>query len=163
MAVKDQVLKELNELKQLFELPSLYLADFFSDLRYQVNKQLASRHLNENDEEIKKKIAELWIKMIEKIDSFEMKCIRFSLKEPNRIKERLDLIETMLNENNFKNLEELTERIQTEETNILSQLFQNKTIAYVSSDVDIYRRYRYNSQLIIINDFFISNKSIKKR
>ncbi len=101
--------------------------------------------------------------MIEKIDSFEMKCIRFSLKEPNRIKERLDLIETMLNENNFKNLEELTERIQTEETNILSQLFQNKTIAFVSSDVDIYRRYRYNSQLIIINDFFISNKSIKKR
>jgi hypothetical protein len=57
----------LNELKSIYALPKLYLADFFIDLKSQVDFIFQEENYNNNNKEFKQK----WIEIIKQIESFE--------------------------------------------------------------------------------------------
>ena len=61
MAEKNQVLKEIEELKQNLEFPNLYLANYFFELRNEVDKEILSKQIKlEDDDENKQKLNEIW-------------------------------------------------------------------------------------------------------
>ncbi len=159
--------KEIERLKLILELPKLYLADYFIDLRNRVDKNVVSKLANlQNDDEKKKKLNEIWQSMIQKIDSFERKCVRNpKIEMSKKNNERLSSIETILTKHEAKNLEDLYEEIETIEISILHQLFRNKTIAFVeiSNICSGETRGLIDYKLIIINDQFIRDKSIEQK
>jgi phosphoribosylformylglycinamidine (FGAM) synthase-like enzyme len=73
---KDTLLNDLNKIKEIAELPSLYLSNYFMKLKNDVDREFAPKQLElQNDKEKKKELNELWQKKITKIDSFEKNCI----------------------------------------------------------------------------------------
>ena len=62
---KDKLLNNLNELKEILELPSLYLANFFEGLRNDVDIEFAPKQLElQNNREKKKSVSGLFSKNI---------------------------------------------------------------------------------------------------
>ena len=104
----------------------------------------------ENDAEKKTELNELWKQIIEKIDLFEKECKRkkFNLEAYQK---RIYEIETALNENKTINLDEVESLIESEEIKLLENLFKHKTIVWT------------NGQLVLLNNDFISKKSIEKK
>ena len=159
---RDRCLKELEDFEQLCESPRLYLADFFIDLRNQVDFQIVSKQTKvENLQQLNK----IWIKIIKKIDSFEKECA--NNPEEKTIKKRLnDTLEYELIKNNFKyNSNCILLNIQNEEENILKKLFKNKTIAFLNCKdfADKSKRELIERKLVVINDEFIRPKALKLR
>ncbi len=149
---KEKLLKDLNELKEIAELPTLYLSNYFSDLKSDVDKHFAPKQLElENDYEKKKELEELWQKMIATIDEFEGKVIK-KIYNLESNKNRLTKIETMLNIKDNIDLNETDQIIQEEEINLLSFLFQNRTIVFFQNNQ------LKEGKLILVNDEFISKK-----
>ena len=97
---RNDLFKELEDLKRIADLPALYLANFFIDLRNDVDKEVVSKQTILNDDkENKTKLNELWQQMIAKINSFEKQCIVSKLNLKSN-KQAINLIEEMLNNNN---------------------------------------------------------------
>jgi len=149
---KEKLLNDLNKIKDLVELPSLYLSNYFSELKNDVDKDFASKQLKlQNDDCKKKNLNALWQEMIEKIESFEKNCIETSYDLETH-KTRINEIETMLTNAELINLDEIEEMIENEEINLLEILFKKKTILFSKN----------KELLIILNDEFISKASLKK-
>ena len=149
---KEKLLNDSNNIKDIIDFPSLYLENYFIELRNDIDKEFALKQLElQNDEEKKKELNELWQKMIEKTDSFEKSCIKSSY-DLEKHKTRINKIETILNNQETINLKKAEEEIKTEEINLLKILFQNKTILFLK-----------NQKLVILNDEFISKTSFQKR
>ena len=149
---KEKLLNDSNNIKDIIDFPSLYLENYFIELRNDIDKEFALKQLElQNDEEKKKDLNELWQKIIEKTDSFEKSCIKSSY-DLEKHKTRINKIETILNNQETINLKKAEEEIKTEEINLLKILFQNKTILFLK-----------NQKLVILNDEFISNTSFQKR
>ena len=73
---KQEMLKKLEDLKMIVVIPKLYLANYFQELRNNVDKQMFPKqilHYNDN-EEMKNELNQIWVEMISKIDSFEKEC-----------------------------------------------------------------------------------------
>ena len=159
---KEKLLNNLNELKEILELPSLYLANFFEGLRNDVDIEFAPKQLElQNNREKKNQLNELWQQMITKIYSFEKNCIKDSYDlETN--KKRINEIEKLVSHQDSKDLTDLEDLIETEEINLLKNLFQNSTIAFVLIN-EINENSLVKKKLVILNDQddFISNKSIE--
>ena len=149
---KEKLLNDSNNIKDIIDFPSLYLENYFIELRNDIDKEFALKQLElQNDEEKKKDLNELWQKIIEKTDSFEKSCIKSSY-DLEKHKTRINKIETILNNQETINLKKAEEEIKTEEINLLKILFQNKTILFLK-----------NQKLVILNDEFISKTSFQKR
>ena len=72
---KEKIFNDLNELKDALEFPNLYMANYFNDLRNDVDKAFAPKQLEFlHDQEKKKQIDDLWQQMINRIDTFEKNC-----------------------------------------------------------------------------------------
>ncbi len=105
--IKEELIKDLGELKNNAELPALFLTNYFLELRKKVDNEIATKQMNlkEGDdiEENKKKLNEIWRDLIVEIDSFESQLNKstFDLKEN---KERINSIEAMLKEDSNENL-----------------------------------------------------------
>ncbi len=148
---KEKLMSDVEKLKEIALLPNLYLANYFMDLRNDVDKELLPQQLNlENNQEKKQEMNELWKQIIEKIDSFEKQSKRkkINLEEYQK---RISEIEKVLNENSDFNLDEVETVIENEELKLLENLFQNKTIVWT------------NGKLVLLNSDFISRKSLVKR
>jgi len=148
---KEKLMSDVEKLKEIALLPNLYLANYFMDLRNDVDKELLPQQLNlENNQEKKQEINELWKQIIEKIDSFEKQSKRkkINLEEYQK---RISEIEKVLNESSDFNLDEVETVIENEELKLLENLFQNKTIVWT------------NGKLVLLNSDFISRKSLVKR
>ena len=50
-----EILNKLDELKQIVELPELYLANHFDELRNEIDKEITSKQMNLVKTEIEKK------------------------------------------------------------------------------------------------------------
>ena len=149
---KEKLLNDSNNIKDIIDFPSLYLENYFIELRNDIDKEFALKQLElQNDEEKKKDLNELWQKIIEKTDSFEKSCIKSSY-DLEKHKTRINKIETILNNQETINLKKAEEEIKTEEINLLKILFQNKTILFLK-----------NQKLVILNDEFISKTSFQNR
>ena len=159
---KKQLQTEFYTLRKITQLPKLYFANFFFELRNEVDKDFVSKLIISNDKEKDNKLKDTWQQTISKIYSFEEQCINKMDKKMSYeyIEERLNSIELMIiNRESSIGLEEIEEAIENEEIKFLSRLFQNKTIAF------IYPPYTSNSmkKLIVINDEYINSKVIQRR
>jgi len=165
---KDELRIQLKALRQTCETPSLYLSSYFNHLRKQIDQAICSVQIDQTDEENCVLLNLIWQRLIEKIDSFEIDCSGAQLDKTVAI-ERLDRIESiLLNDKRKGNLEVVLDfllfyldTIQNEETRILNQLFQNKTIAFIH--VPLESRKLFEWKLIIINDEFINMRSFHER
>jgi hypothetical protein len=161
---KDKILNDLDKLKGIIELPDLYLADYFDALRNRVDKECATKQLKlQNDKEKKNELDELWQKMITKIDLFERKCIR-KIYDLDENKTRITEIEKKLNNEKLIDLKKVQDEIEKEESNLFQKLFQNKSILFRKhSNEDKTEKKIIDGQLIVLDDEFISQKSIDER
>ena len=156
---RDRSRKELEDLKQIYEMPRLYLANFFSDLRNQVDFQIVSKQSNiENIHELNR----VWLEIIKKINSFENKCANKKIGDEPALKKRLETLDNELN-NEFKT--NISVGIQNEQELLLKKLFKNKTIAFIDCKgfLDGSNRNIIDHKLVIIDDEFISPKALKQR
>jgi len=161
---KDKILNDLDKLKGIIELPDLYLADYFDALRNRVDKECATKQLKlQNDKEKKNELDELWQKMITKIDLFERKCTR-KIYDLDENKTRITEIEKKLNNEKLIDLKKVQDEIEKEESNLFQKLFQNKSILFRKhSNEDKTEKKIIDGQLIVLDDEFISQKSIDER
>lgn len=163
---REQLLRDLENLKEIVQLPGLYLATYFSDLRNQVDKDIVSNQIRlQNDDDKLPRLNELWCEMIHEIDAFEKQCtqVRHNLNE-NKV--RIDKLETALNESHATySLEQVQETIKKEEFDLLQKLFQNRTVVFVDAKDFLlkFERRLIDGILVTLNDQFISHKSIKNR
>jgi len=174
---RDHLLQELEELKDIVELPSIYLADYFRDLRNDVDKVITSKRVDlQSDSQKLAELSELWKEMIATINSFEQQCINRELDLSENMT-RLNSIEEMITESeSAANIEAIHDLIENEEINLMKQLFQNKTIIFFvikgileeseTNLVDILEeteRKLIYGKLIIINDMAIRKKALNIR
>jgi hypothetical protein len=131
----DQLRRDLETLKKIQHVPNIHLAHFFLDLKNQVEKEIASTQLVEQDIEKKHELEKMRREIMEKIDTFEKRCSKTQFLKFSSFKLRtennLNSIETLLNSSSGKDLNEIKQSIHTEEINIFKKLFQNKTIAFL--------------------------------
>ena len=158
---RKQLLKDLEEPKDIIEFPRLYLANYFSELRNEVDKEFIFILMHHHgDEQIKTNLNQSWQKMIEHINSFEEQCINTTV-DLTENEERINSIETTLNEST----ESIQEMIDIEEYSLMKLLFQNKTIFYLDAK-HILKKYKSNTnagKLIMLDGETISKKTLQKR
>ena len=158
---RKQLLKDLEELKDIIEFSRLYLANYFSELRNEVDKEFISILMHHHgDEQIKTNLNQSWKKMIEHINSFEEQCINTTV-DLTENEERINSIETTLNEST----ESIQEMIDIEEYSLMKLLFQNKTIVYLDAK-HILKKYKSNTnagKLILLDGETIRKKKLQKR
>jgi hypothetical protein len=161
---KDQLQIEFDTLRKITELPRLHLANFFFEIRNEVDKGFVSKLLSsKNNKQQEAKLNETWQQTISKIYSFEDQCIYKMNKNlsDERIVKRLEAIESTIRQESTVSLEVIKESIEKEEIEFLCEMFQNKTIAFLYNPNNC----KANSmkKLIVINDEYISHKAIKQR
>ena len=94
---KDRLQVELDNLRLICISPYSYLINYFSDLRSEVDIEILRKQLIKPfNIEKNKKLKEIWIKIITRIEIFEKKCInnKFNLQAK---KDRINEIEAILN------------------------------------------------------------------
>jgi len=158
---KEKLLNNLNELKDALELPNLCLENYFNDLRNDVDKVFAPKQLEfQNDLKKKKQLEELWQQIIAKIDSFEKNCTTISC-DFESIKKRINEIEAIIE---TMNLEKAKNMIEAEEIKLMQDIFQNKSILFIKHSTHLkVESQLIGARLVILNDTYISKKSIEKR
>ena len=149
---KQKVFKKLEDLKFIVETPKLYLANYFQELRNNVDKEMFSKQMiHKDDNQMKNEISETWKKLISRIDSFEKECINTDKLQLNS--NRIDEIRIMLdNINEETNLGIIEDKIQEEELNLFRKIFQNKTIIYH----DFFEQQNRHKRLVIIDDEYVN-------
>ena len=162
---KEQLSKELDDLKDVIEAPNLFLACYFCELRNKVDKEIVSKQAKLQED--KQKLAELnkiWKEIISRIDSFEKQVINCKLKlEKNR--NIINYMLTALGGEEAVNLEESKEAFDNEYLNLMRTLFQTNTIVFVNTKefLDESKRTLIDSKLIVLNDVYVSFRTISKR
>jgi hypothetical protein len=102
MSNKQTLLKELDDLKLIFQVPRLYLSNYFSSLRTKVDIAFTKKQFEEADSQSQVTTAENWNKMIEQINLFEYDCLaaqksnKFCDAFNKEINEKISLIESTL-------------------------------------------------------------------
>ena len=155
---KKQMFEKLVELKSIIEIPKLYLANYFKELRNKVDKDMFPKQmLHNNDIEMKNELNQIWVEIISKVDSFEKECKNIDELQSNS--NRIDQIRIMLdNQNELTSLEIIEDKIQEEEFNLLKKLFQNKTIIFENISAEV-----PHNKLLLVKDEYVNWIPIDKR
>ena len=155
---RDQLLKDLDDLKAKADVPALFLANYFSNLRSEVDKEIVTRQNFMQTDKQKKNLNVIWHQIIARIDLFEKECVRHKL-DLDANKQRIVAIKALLNDNGHTDLKAVKDTIDNEELSIMGALFQNKTIFFI--DENLKKKLKY-TRLVIVNDEYIGMKSIEK-
>jgi len=133
------VLQKFEELKSIYSMPKIYLANYFSDLKMRVKKK------QENKEKL--------MQLLNKIHLFENESYQNVLlirnAFDNKLKQISNQISSYNNNNNNSNLNELNNDIDEIKYKIDKILFSNKSILFDEN----------NLLLILIIDEYLSNLS----
>jgi hypothetical protein len=153
------LLNKKERLTEICETPKLYLANYFSDLRRDIDLEIVQKKEPNN-----KKLNQLWLEIIKKIDSFENECINNIKLNRSEIRASLNQIECLI-QSKQPNLEKINEFIQNEQENILKQLFRNRTIIFKQNNhiIKDFREKLINGKLLIVNDEFINAEAVKEK
>ena len=158
----DQLLEmEIEKLAKIKECPRLYLANYFADLKHDVDIEMAKHQQTyQKEKEKKEKIMEIWLHMIEKIKSFEKLCFDNKLNKVTSDIKNIPNIDI-----SGLSTKEVEEAVRNEENNIMQQLLQNRTIAFINVKyfLELSKRELTDFKLVILNDVFVSNKAFKFR
>lgn len=167
MSWKKVKLTELNHnldnLKSLFTCKRLYLAEYFLELRNQID--LKVNKIIELNETNREEITKNWLQIIEFINSYEKQCFKtcsnnkFSNEITLQVNTAIELIESKINNSNI-DLDDETFELITDQIddhiyeNILKLeriIFLNKTIFYLeSTDIEP----SFGKLIFVINDHF---------
>ncbi len=114
----DELKMELSLVRKILKMPSFYLANYFIELRAQIDKQISFQLANLEEDEKKKELNKTRTTLIDRIDSFEKKCIKNKLnkEETEAAHERLNSVENQLND--YSNLIQF----KTQKKNDIDQL-----------------------------------------
>ncbi len=137
--------KDLDELKTLFQLPRLYMSNFFSDLKRDIDlasvKHAAAANLNNNNNDNLEQtnlLKKAWTDIIQRVDTFESECFnllrtnKFSSEITNELNETIKLIEDKLNNLVYReDVIDLSEIIYENIYKLEKIIFQNKTITFI--------------------------------
>ncbi len=133
------VLQKFEELKSIYSMPKIYLANYFSDLKMKVKKK------QENKEKL--------MQLLNKIHLFENESYQNVLlirnAFDNKLKQISNQISSYNNNNNNSNLNELNNDIDEIKYKIDKILFSNKSVLFDEN----------NLLLILIIDEYLSNLS----
>ena len=151
---RDQLLKELDQVRKVCAMPKLYLANYFADLRDQIDIQIVPKHLKETNQQKKAELSDLWQNMIDKIDQYEKSLLNIknqtvfisTIQKLESLEEKLEKCEQLKTD---QELNEIEQEILYEELIVLKHLFQNKTIALTEFSQ------KNDLKLILINDEFL--------
>jgi Leucine-rich repeat (LRR) protein len=131
----DDIMKQIDELKQMQKFPKFYLSKYFDDLKNEIDLKYAVKQ----DEQVK------YIEIIKNIELFEQDAYKKS-QSFNTFDKEIKLIEDKLNDSNLTELAQLIDELKYKIEKIL---FSNKSIFFY--DI-VYNDYSF---LIIINDEYI--------
>ena len=98
--------------------------------------------------------------MLLKIKLFEKECFSNNLIEVARDIQNMPNIDI-----SEMSIEEAEEAIRTRETNIMQQLLHRKTMAFIDVSYLLRKSYREltDFKLVILDDFYISNRALDQR
>lgn len=129
--------KLINELELLFELPRLFMSNFFTDIKTNIDLASIKNELTDK---------QLYIKMIKCVEQFETDCLKmFNKFDPVLTKETIETINdaksSIQNIRTNIDLEEIMIRVYDCFYKLEKIIFNNKTIVYLenSSQNDIVR------------------------
>jgi Leucine-rich repeat (LRR) protein len=131
-ANKEQMKKEIEEIKMIQLHPKFYIANYFSDLKRQVDLVFALK-LDETDK---------YMKIINTIELVEQECYS-KIKHFNQFNNEID--QAQIN-NDMKQLNDIKFKIETE-------IFKNKTIHF-------FENFNKNMFLLIINSKYLRKSTI---
>lgn len=142
--------KSLNDLKQIYEIPKLHIANRLGDLRAEIDLAFAQ---STND----CKVRNVWLKLIETVYNYEQDCCKSVEKNLN---EKFSTIISAINTNE----PDCNELIQDEMRKIEKVLFLNKTLFFFNKNTCENKSLLDQDnefKLVIINDEFISREAIE--
>jgi len=165
---------KLEQLKFIFECPRLFICNYFNDLRSKIDLAFVEKMFYLNDKTIKQKLNENWTKMIDLIDSIEMRLMllskttnKFSSVLSQEISKKIEFIEKLIKQttNEFKDIDYL---ISEQIFKIEKFLLQNQTLVFINeTNCKINNLFnKLNSQyspgkLIFIKNEYFSVESIQ--
>ncbi len=156
---RESLFNNLKKIKEIAELPRLYLINYFEGLRHEVDRDFQKKTAEAPNGQIKSKLDELWLDAIDIIDSFEDKCILKKFNLSTDI-EKINELETKLTDNQEEiDLKQIQEEIENEEISLLSNLFQHKPICVNTRDES---KKQVVGKLVLLEDEFISENKIEK-
>jgi hypothetical protein len=145
----NEIINQIEELKQMQRFPRYYLSKYFEELKTQVDTKYALK-LDEKDK---------YLEIINSIESFEQDAYnKWSSKSIKTYDDEIKLIEDKLN-NNLNDVTDITKLIGELKFKIEKMIFLNKTILLVDEKTRFY--FQSNSFLLIVNDKYISNSIIE--
>jgi hypothetical protein len=144
----NEIINQIEELKQMQQFPRYYLSKYFEELKTQVDTKYALK-LDEKDK---------YLEIINSIESFEQDAYnKWSSKRINTYDDEIKLIEDELN-NNLNNVIDVTKLIGEFKLKVEKMIFSNKTILFI--DKKTIFNFKSDSFLLILNDEYISNSLI---
>lgn len=156
----EKIIKNYDELKSmcLKSNQKLFLADFFIDLKAQVDLVFVELIKMNNDDD-DERISNNYTEIINKIELFEQICYKQArtIISHDQIKFIQKRIESISNQNILDDTDtdydEINELIETQLYKLEKMLFNNKTIYFINNQSSINKNF-----LIIINDEYIRKK-----
>lgn len=145
--------KKIDELKFLFASPCFFLANYFQELRRQIDicteKLLVSAQCSSNEPR-RSELNQIRNGMLQRIDSFEKQCLNsFKKQTKQRIVESADSIKKVESDFDLKCDTELIELIDDLIYKLNKVLFLNSTFFFINNNNDC-NQFGY---LVIVNEY----------
>lgn len=128
--------KQFEQLKLIFECPRLYISNYFTELRCQIDlafiqqsiNNQSNSNINNND----------WSQIIETIDSYELKCFKskpsnkFNLKLSQEINQKIRLIDRVLKQIALKENDDLSRQLYDLHNLIYGEVFKLEKLLFLN-------------------------------
>ena len=124
----NEIINQIDELKQMQKFPRYFLSKYFEELKTQVDTKYALK-LDEKDK---------YLEIINNIESFEQEAYK-KCKSFNTFDKEIKSIEDKLNDSN---LNEITQLIDELKYKIEKEIFLNKSIFFYEKERDYAIQYR---------------------
>lgn len=153
----DELKESLEKLKLLFKTPRLFLANYFIDLKTEIDEYFVQKLIDSKDKEDMKI---QWVEIIKRIELFENDCYKsmptnkFNQEFTNEINQTISQIESKIeNLNEPYSCEKLENSIEKLEYKIKKKLFRNCTFIF-------FKNYEQKNFLLIIRNEYFSKKNM---
>lgn len=149
---------EMEELRILYETPSLYLRNYFNDLKSKIDITFAPRHLNETNQIKRDELAKFWHTIIDKVNKYEVECLKTNLNRETKTKEIQYIFDKQQTNESIEDL------IEHEKFKLKKVLFLNRTVFFLDKSICVNETLfddENTIKLVTITDEYISDKEIE--
>jgi hypothetical protein len=160
--INEEINKNFEKLKQIFQFPRFYLSEYFTNLKTEVDLAFS---LEEQQADDRTEFKKNWVDMIQRIENFEQEC--FKKKKTNVfndvISDQVKFIELNLNDFNLDIQSLIDETIYK----IEKELFLNKTLIFLDESkcqTDILQNFNTENtvgKLVFINNEYFDQNDLE--